>query len=446
MFHNFHSVLRRFFLVFSGMALLFCGSHAKANIPQSATLAWDAEADPTVAGYRVYYGTQSGQYPLHIDVGNSNTATIPNLSVGSTYYFVVTAYDASNQESAPSQEVAFTVYSFSGEYGGSVAGAAASRSGGIKINMTASGAFTGSLTYGSSTYRLNGVFNSNGQYQTVIERGNNSIVDVALTLTSSGTGYTITGSIDDGLGASPITAESVVYSVANPAPYAGRYTILIESGSTTTGTPAPIGTGVGTLTVSTSGQIAFAGVLADGTPFSERATLEANGVWNVFIPLYGSNAGMLEGTIQFENIDGVSDLDGTVAWVKPANSRATFYPAGFTVNASLIGSAFDPVASLVISPTHTGIFQASGGNLVSNLSTTAAVTAITSSFVQAAGPYSLALDINRNTGLVTGSFLHPNTGEKIRVNAIVFQKQGFAQGSFTSNSQGSALGGAIGLE
>ncbi|TXG78324.1 MAG: fibronectin type III domain-containing protein, partial [Rhodocyclaceae bacterium] len=58
-----------------------------------ASLAWNASASSGVTGYKVHYGTASGTYGTHLDVGNTLSATIPNLTSGATYYFAVTAYN-----------------------------------------------------------------------------------------------------------------------------------------------------------------------------------------------------------------------------------------------------------------------------------------------------------------------------------------------------------------
>jgi hypothetical protein len=76
----------------------------------SATLAWNAPTTNTdgtlltdLAGYKIYYGTSSGNYTSVIDAGNATTYTITNLSPGA-YYFAVTSYDISGIESAYSGE------------------------------------------------------------------------------------------------------------------------------------------------------------------------------------------------------------------------------------------------------------------------------------------------------------------------------------------------------
>jgi hypothetical protein len=72
-------------------------------------VAWDTSPDTNVTGYVVYYGTNSGSYDFRVDVG-TNTMTIPpNLSPWVTYYFVVTAYNSAAVESAPSDEISFTM-------------------------------------------------------------------------------------------------------------------------------------------------------------------------------------------------------------------------------------------------------------------------------------------------------------------------------------------------
>jgi Fibronectin type III domain len=80
-----------------------------APITRSATLQWAAPADARVQGYRLYHGTASHSYSqaqgAGIDVGNASSFRVENLQAGQTYYFAVTAYDASANESAYSDEV-----------------------------------------------------------------------------------------------------------------------------------------------------------------------------------------------------------------------------------------------------------------------------------------------------------------------------------------------------
>ena len=75
--------------------------------PYSVTLGWNASPDPAVSGYRVYYGTSSGNYSFSADVGSATIEVIPGLASGGSYFFAVTAYNAVGVESTFSDEVSF---------------------------------------------------------------------------------------------------------------------------------------------------------------------------------------------------------------------------------------------------------------------------------------------------------------------------------------------------
>lgn len=65
---------------------------------------WNANTEPDLAGYKVYHGTTTGVYTESVDVGNVLVYVWTGLT-NATHYFVVTAYDTSLNESAPSAEV-----------------------------------------------------------------------------------------------------------------------------------------------------------------------------------------------------------------------------------------------------------------------------------------------------------------------------------------------------
>ena len=71
------------------------------------TLAWNPNTEGDLAGYRVYYGFESGNYEAHIDVGNKTTHTLTNLTPEKIYYFAAKAYNTANQESAFSGEISY---------------------------------------------------------------------------------------------------------------------------------------------------------------------------------------------------------------------------------------------------------------------------------------------------------------------------------------------------
>jgi Fibronectin type III domain len=91
------------------VALTLSARFASAElVTRTITLTWNASVSTDVIGYRVRYSTHSGQYSEVLDVGNHTSADIPNLVDGTTYYFIVTAYNAIGEESWPSDELVHT--------------------------------------------------------------------------------------------------------------------------------------------------------------------------------------------------------------------------------------------------------------------------------------------------------------------------------------------------
>jgi hypothetical protein len=68
------------------------------------TLQWDHN-DSAIAGYTVYYGTQSGVYTQTQSAGSAKSYTFTNLQAGQVYFFAVTASNTAGLESAHSNEV-----------------------------------------------------------------------------------------------------------------------------------------------------------------------------------------------------------------------------------------------------------------------------------------------------------------------------------------------------
>jgi hypothetical protein len=78
---------------------------------KSATITWSANTEADLAGYRVYVGTRSGVYNVGtFEVVGRTSFTVPNLVVGTTYVFAVTAFDKTGQESAKSGELSRSIY------------------------------------------------------------------------------------------------------------------------------------------------------------------------------------------------------------------------------------------------------------------------------------------------------------------------------------------------
>ncbi|MDG5467414.1 MopE-related protein [Deltaproteobacteria bacterium IMCC39524] len=95
-----------------GLTLLLM-SVANISFAKDVTLAWDANQESDVAGYKVYYGTNPGTYtgaeamegPSPVEMGNGTSATFVGLDDTKTHYFTVTAFNFNGEESAYANEV-----------------------------------------------------------------------------------------------------------------------------------------------------------------------------------------------------------------------------------------------------------------------------------------------------------------------------------------------------
>lgn len=86
------------------LVLVFVGMAGAVNAA-GVQVSWAANAEPDIAGYKVYCGNSSGSYPYVYDAGNSTSTTLTGMTDGGDYYFAVTAYDTSGNESGYSQEI-----------------------------------------------------------------------------------------------------------------------------------------------------------------------------------------------------------------------------------------------------------------------------------------------------------------------------------------------------
>jgi hypothetical protein len=103
------------FWIMSFFYILAFPSNFNLAFAGTANLSWtapttndDGTALTDLTGFKVYYGTSSGNYGVPIDVGNQISYTVNGLGSG-TYYFSVTAYNSSGNESTFASEGSKTV-------------------------------------------------------------------------------------------------------------------------------------------------------------------------------------------------------------------------------------------------------------------------------------------------------------------------------------------------
>ena len=77
----------------------------------TATVSWDKSQEPDIKGYKIFYGTESGNLTNYVEVDSPDKTsyTFNDLQEGKTYYFYVVAVDLAGQESEPSDEVSKSI-------------------------------------------------------------------------------------------------------------------------------------------------------------------------------------------------------------------------------------------------------------------------------------------------------------------------------------------------
>lgn len=80
-----------------------------ASTAASVRLAWDANAESDLAGYRVYRESNEGGIPVTTNNGLETQVLVGDLVPGRTYRFWVTAYNSAGLESDPSNQVIYEV-------------------------------------------------------------------------------------------------------------------------------------------------------------------------------------------------------------------------------------------------------------------------------------------------------------------------------------------------
>jgi len=89
-------------------------------VSEAMTFSWTAPvaredespiAMSEIAGYRIYYGTETGNYSQSIEVNDAYTdaITLDEINMAGTYYIVITTVDTDGRESTYSEEIVLNV-------------------------------------------------------------------------------------------------------------------------------------------------------------------------------------------------------------------------------------------------------------------------------------------------------------------------------------------------
>lgn len=426
---------RRIFVsvLFSAVALLMPSIVLALG---SVTLAWNP-SQGDVAGYTVYYGTASQTYTHKLPAGTNTTATVSGLRQGTSYFFVVTAYNPLGLESHPSNEVSYQAPSSASDtYNGlfyEETGIRQNSAGSFKMSVSARGAYSGRLQIGPSRYSFSGRLDSLLQITKIIHRPDPGAPVLELSLGPGPETGELVGQVTDRVWVSSLLAFRAVFKAqSHPAPYAGSYTLIVPGQDDNPAFPA--GHGFGGVRVDRGGVVYFAGILADGNRMTESTLVSGNGLWPFYIPLHSGKQSVM-GWMAFTN-QADSDLSGTLTWIKQADARERFYSGGFTNQCQAVGSEYIPPVRANPPLNFTGgsvVF--SGGNLVSAFSKPVA-------FGNHGGRMSgdgIVVQFSSPAGTFKGQVTDPITDRPLTFRGAVLQKQNTGYGFLLLGNQSSRV-------
>ncbi len=306
-------------------------------------------------------------------------------------------------------------------------------SGFFRILTTSSGAFSGKITMGGKNYSVRGKFNGDGSFSSFNPQTGRTLI---LQLDLVNDTDKITGSLSDGFSTASLIGDRAVFSKNNPSIHARRYTVLIPPNSAEPNSPH--GNGFGLLTVDATGKTRIAGTLADGTTFSQSASISKDGDWPFYVPTH-KGSGSISGKVQFGDEPGISDLAGTVNWFRSANASAKLFSNGFSAQTTLIGSGYSKPSGTRVLEVEEGennvLVNLGSGDLETEVQRPVTLGSNNQFKVNPPADDKLRITVSAATGSLRGSFIHPVTGRTTKHQGVIFQKQNLAQGFFLGSAQ-----------
>ncbi len=290
----------------------------------------------------------------------------------------------------------------------------------VKLTLSAQGVATGSLIIGGKTLVLDkGSFANNGRRSGRFSLRGQSSLPVALQLRAVPGEEGITGTLTGGQITVALSTERAGYSSRNRAPQAGNYTANLlrplEPASR-------FGHGYGTVKVSHIGNVRFVGVLGDGTKVSQSATLSHAGLWP-FFTLFEKGRGVAAGELKFRSQEGISDIDGTVAWVLAAQTGFQLEFRGSRYSASAL-------------PTQATMTLA-GGGLAARLGSLSLTFDSRGRLLPFTGLEAVKMKFITSQGLFKGTFLPPGASKALPFAGVYRPTDSSGAGLF-QNSDNSA--------
>ncbi|MFT5468522.1 MAG: hypothetical protein ACI8UO_003632 [Verrucomicrobiales bacterium] len=228
------------------------------------------------------------------------------------------------------------------------------------------------------------------------------------------------------------------FSRSNPAPSEGNYTMIIPANEAL-GAGYPSGDSVGYISVRSTGTSRATLVMGDGQRHTLTGFIDGEGRWAFF---KSARTGQLGGSVIFRDVPNISDADGNVEWSRTASVNSALFPAGFSIEGTMLASRFALIRDLAL------LAMTQDGNPNASISLTEDIDPLTSAPGTQLGPFnviwgnnnrpthvpsadeSIRLLVNTRNGTIRGSYFVRSTRTRYTLNSVVFQKQNISAGHF----------------
>lgn len=215
----------------------------------------------------------------------------------------------------------------------------------------------------------------------------------------------------------------------NPAPQAGRYTVVLPVGLD--GQTGPAGDAWGALTVDENGYVLLQGGLPDNSRYTVTSILSADGTWPLFVS-FDCGRGMLVGWLQFTN-SSESKLIGPLNWVRLRDPDTDFYQAGFTNQTSVVASSYDrPAPDQPMLKLTNAVLTLNRGDITSSITDSLIVS--TAATLKGSGDSPCSITFIPGSGLFMGWAESRGTGQFFQLSGTVIQSRNSAFGCFMGNA------------
>jgi hypothetical protein len=226
-------------------------------------------------------------------------------------------------------------------------------SGLVTVTVTATGNFTGKAAFANGSIAFSGILQDDGGARFKPSLAETQPLVLAKKALGSlslniGTANGLVGTLGDPT--NPATTVANLSGARNAATAtAGTYTVAFPSVAQSPSVDDslyPQGAGCALLVLTKTGGITLTGSLADGTAYSAAGHLRGDHSAPFFTSLY-AKLGFFQGALSFV-AQPDSDVSGSgFHWLRPANAKAAYYPAGWTTALKLeaFGALYHPKAN-----------------------------------------------------------------------------------------------------